>query len=414
MARPEESGTVVTWAAAGGTYNILPTDDVRAVTVMDGDVYAGLHDAGVVRIDLDYKPALVDAWRTTSCPLLVNDTVTALVAADGRVLAGTLGGASLITPTPAADLTIDKTVVPAGSVGAGEALTYTLAFANQGAMPATGVVITDLLPTSLTDVAVASSVPLTPLPGVTYAWQIADLAASAGGTITVTGRTRADLAEGAWITNTAAITTTARDQQPGNNVVTTTLRISAFDHYTALGGQLQSDVVNDAFLTADYAYLATDAGLDKIRRRDHARVDWITRPGGFTSVVLYGGQLYLGTADAGLYRWDEAALDGSNQGANGSYEAVYTTATSPRLVHNTVHDVSVATIAGKVYVAVGTEQGGTLINETDSTAADFLWNLPAACPTHRLGAYASGPDVLQSRRVDRRHIRRLDPRPGVL
>ena len=101
-------------------------------------------------------------------------------------------------------------------------------------------------------------------------------------------------------------------------------------NYTVAGGQLQRDIVNDAFLTADYAYLATDAGLDKIRRRDHVRVDWITRPGGFTSVVLYGGQLYLGTADAGLYRWDEGALAGTNQGANGSYEAVYTTATSPR------------------------------------------------------------------------------------
>jgi uncharacterized repeat protein (TIGR01451 family) len=119
------------------------------------------------------------------------------------------------------DLVIDKTVTPAGPVIPGQAITYTLAFTNDGAYTATGVVITDVVPVTVTVGSVISSgdvaITDTTVAPPTYTWQVADLAQSQGGSITITGQVTSTLINGGRFTNTATITTTTGDTDPLNN-----------------------------------------------------------------------------------------------------------------------------------------------------------------------------------------------------
>jgi uncharacterized repeat protein (TIGR01451 family) len=89
-------------------------------------------------------------------------------------------------------------------VAPGEPVTYTLQFSNTYTDTITGVVITDTLPTSLTNVSVSSSgATVTPRGGTRYVWDVADLAAGQSGTITITGNISETVAEGTQIDNTA-------------------------------------------------------------------------------------------------------------------------------------------------------------------------------------------------------------------
>ncbi len=111
---------------------------------------------------------------------------------------------------------IVKTVTPA-SAAPGEAITYTLDFGNAGVLTATDVVITDSIPVSVTGASVINSgVVITQQGGTNYAWQVADLAQGEGGVITITGVLSDPLPVGVF-TNTATITTTVSDSNPGNN-----------------------------------------------------------------------------------------------------------------------------------------------------------------------------------------------------
>ncbi len=116
----------------------------------------------------------------------------------------------------AVDLHIDKVVTPMQAVP-GEAITYTLSFSNVGTLIATGVVITDSIPVSVTGTSVISSgVAITQRVGTRYVWDVADLAFGAGGIITVTGTLSQPLTAGDF-TNTATIATSDSDGNPDNN-----------------------------------------------------------------------------------------------------------------------------------------------------------------------------------------------------
>ena len=114
-----------------------------------------------------------------------------------------------------ADLRLTKTAAPTTAVP-GAAITYTLVFSNAGSLPATGVVITDTIPLSVTATSVVSSgVAITQTsPG--YVWAAGDLAPGEGGVITITGAIRSPLAGGTF-TNNATIGTTAADGNTTNN-----------------------------------------------------------------------------------------------------------------------------------------------------------------------------------------------------
>ncbi len=110
---------------------------------------------------------------------------------------------------PPADLSIAKSVAP--SIAApGSTITYTLVFTNNGPGPATGVVISDALPVSMTVQSVANSGAAITDTGALppYAWQVADLGVGQGGTITITAEISANLPCGYRFSNTAVITGT--------------------------------------------------------------------------------------------------------------------------------------------------------------------------------------------------------------
>jgi uncharacterized repeat protein (TIGR01451 family) len=121
------------------------------------------------------------------------------------------------TPITPADVSIAKTVTP-GQATSGQSITYTLAFSNTGMTPATGVVITDLVPITLTQVSYThSGAPITPTAAITFAWQVADLGSRHGGLISITGIVDPSVSGLFRLTNKATITTTATDGNPDNN-----------------------------------------------------------------------------------------------------------------------------------------------------------------------------------------------------
>lgn len=124
---------------------------------------------------------------------------------------------SITSIASAQDPTITKSVIPTNA-NSGDTITFTLTFSNAGSSTATGVVITDILPISVTNASVISS-------GVTitdtnhspsYVWQVQDLAQNEGGIITITGVLSNSLPPGI-LANTASITTTSIDTNTTNN-----------------------------------------------------------------------------------------------------------------------------------------------------------------------------------------------------
>jgi uncharacterized repeat protein (TIGR01451 family) len=115
------------------------------------------------------------------------------------------------------DLSLTKTVEPAGDLRVGDAITYTLSYANAGPATAFNVQIADPLPKALASIVVTSSgAAITPRVGSRYVWDVADLTAGAGGVITITA-TLAPTAAGA-LSNEATITSTTPDVGMADNV----------------------------------------------------------------------------------------------------------------------------------------------------------------------------------------------------
>jgi uncharacterized repeat protein (TIGR01451 family) len=99
----------------------------------------------------------------------------------------------------------------------GDAITYTLTFSNVGNGIATGVIISDTIPLSVTLTSASTTVPITERAGSRYVWDVVDLGPGAAGIITVTGVLSAPLLLGSSFTNTAAITSTVLDTDSTNH-----------------------------------------------------------------------------------------------------------------------------------------------------------------------------------------------------
>ncbi len=121
------------------------------------------------------------------------------------------------------DVVIDKTVQPF-MAKPGDTITYTIFFRNMGTGLARNVIITDLLPISLTNLNITNSgAAITPTGGLNYVWQVSPLATWQGGLITITGQIDLATTAGVFI-NSAEITSTG-DITLSNNVVTASLKI---------------------------------------------------------------------------------------------------------------------------------------------------------------------------------------------
>jgi uncharacterized repeat protein (TIGR01451 family) len=115
------------------------------------------------------------------------------------------------------DLAITKSARP-HVASPGSTITYTLAFSNQGYLTATGVLVTDTVPITLTNLkATGSGAVITPTGSVSYTWEVQDLGPGAGGRITITGVVSPSLVPGKVFLNTATIGSTTEDSYPDNN-----------------------------------------------------------------------------------------------------------------------------------------------------------------------------------------------------
>ena len=138
------------------------------------------------------------------------------------VVTATNNTSSLVTTTPvaitSAELTIAKTVDPT-VVGPGDAVTFTLSFANTGLAVASGVRLTDTFPTQIDDVTIAVNgvgVNLTGF-GPTYIWDLADMAPGAQGVITLRGVVNAATPLGTTLENTATLDTATPESDKSDN-----------------------------------------------------------------------------------------------------------------------------------------------------------------------------------------------------
>jgi uncharacterized repeat protein (TIGR01451 family) len=114
------------------------------------------------------------------------------------------------------DVALVKTVTPAVAAP-GERVTYTLVFSNESGVAATGVIITDDVPLDLSSTSfVTHGAALAHGAGTRYVWSATSLAPGEGGVITLTGVVRAPRVAGTFA-NSATITTTVRDGDPGDN-----------------------------------------------------------------------------------------------------------------------------------------------------------------------------------------------------
>jgi uncharacterized repeat protein (TIGR01451 family) len=122
--------------------------------------------------------------------------------------------------TAQADVSIEKAVTPAVA-GPNEVITYTLTFVNTGPQWAHGVIITDAVPITLTNVSYTSAgAVITPTGSFSYTWEVEDLAPGQGGVITVTGTVDASVGTLFSLSNHTEITATTDDPALSNNTST--------------------------------------------------------------------------------------------------------------------------------------------------------------------------------------------------
>ena len=129
------------------------------------------------------------------------------------------------------DLSITKSVTPTTPVIPGATITYTLAFSNVGSGAASGVVITDIVPVSVTHSSLGisnSGITITAQAGISYTWAISNIPVGQGGVITITGILSSDLPLGTVFTNTAIITGTG-DATSTNNTSSAALKLPYAD-----------------------------------------------------------------------------------------------------------------------------------------------------------------------------------------
>ena len=141
-------------------------------------------------------------------------TNTASLHAPTHTSVQTLLGTTIITE--GAILYVDKTGKAAASPG--EELVYTLQYGNNGNTTATGVTLTDTLPSGVTATGAAPAP--TSTSGDLWVWEIASLAPGAGGSIVIT--TTIDATAGGTLRNAAAITAPAA--WPGSDTLRTEVR----------------------------------------------------------------------------------------------------------------------------------------------------------------------------------------------
>ncbi len=120
---------------------------------------------------------------------------------------------------PPAAMTADVSIakrVNGSNFTPGGPVQFTLTIANPGSAAASSIVITDLVPSQVTNLSYNSTLPVTQGGGAAYTWNLASLAAGASGTITINGTLSPSLPQNFKVVNTATVSA-ANDSNPNNN-----------------------------------------------------------------------------------------------------------------------------------------------------------------------------------------------------
>ncbi len=225
------SSVVVTLSVNSGT---LTVND----TVVDGLTAAGISGNGSSTVQLTGSVGQINSTLTYSPALTYTsnggfsgiDIVTVTINDQGNTgSGGPLSDTKSfnITVLGQSDLDISKSVTPNSSIP-GQTITYTLALSNPGNTLATGVIITDDLPVTITNIiSTNSGATITPTVGVTFSWTVEDLSPNENGIITITGQISSGVS--GILTNTAEITSTSVDSDTSNNTSTATLTVNGAD-----------------------------------------------------------------------------------------------------------------------------------------------------------------------------------------
>jgi uncharacterized repeat protein (TIGR01451 family) len=188
------------------------------------------------------------------------------------------------------NLRITKSVIPTTPVAPGQTITYTLSFDNAGVVTATNVVITDIVPITLTNFSVISSGAVITDTGVRpgYVWSVTDLAQGEAGVITITGQISPGLTSATTFTNTAIITTTAVDSDITDNEAEVSVTVVPPDADLAISkGSVRNSSIGTGLIT--YTIKVTNLGPGAA----HGAVVSDTIPTGI------GGGTWLWTCEGG-------------------------------------------------------------------------------------------------------------------
>jgi uncharacterized repeat protein (TIGR01451 family) len=169
----------------------------------------------------DANSAIVDSAGNVYATGQTDSSDFPVTASATQVVFGGAGGDAFVAKIIGhTGLMLYKDVTP-DPVVAGQAITYILSYANEGVATVSGVLITDVVPVTVTDVSVSSSGPrITPTGSVSFTWEVGDLAPGEGGVILITGIVSPSIRDASTLTNRATIATTDGlyiDPYPANN-----------------------------------------------------------------------------------------------------------------------------------------------------------------------------------------------------
>jgi uncharacterized repeat protein (TIGR01451 family) len=162
--------------------------------------------------------SVVTVTITVRPPATAPDTITnAATTSSSTPDANLTNNASTAQTTlvRTADLSITKTATPA-KLAVGQILTYVMTVTNGGPAPATGVTLTDMLPSGVTAPKVTASQGSCALAGSTVTCALGDLAVNAAATVTITATRESPDA----FSNTASVKGNEPDSDPSNNTAT--------------------------------------------------------------------------------------------------------------------------------------------------------------------------------------------------